>query len=271
MMMTQGITSCKCFHRNRIGVQSTKRRAARIGLCLTGGILLLLLAVPVRAQDWDQKPTTGLSGPFGPEGPDGTCGSADDFDGINNLPDLRGPDGICGTVDDLQVYFWGTGKGGGRAGCFTNNTPNCVGDVGKKSAEWEIMQVVDIPNCQVITSVTNTSDGESDCPGRGCIAAWSSPRLPNLQAAVRAQIATPGGFPPGVTVSASDGPGPNVKCRIVQVHYNIGWNPTTDDEPVIILECCVPTVSQWGLIIMALLLVTVGKVVIVRRSKTRLA
>ncbi|MEP3332662.1 hypothetical protein [Sedimentitalea sp.] len=190
----------------------------------------LLSAVSVAADDWDVRPTTGLVGPIDGAGPDGIPNNGDDYDGANNAPDLRGPDGLPGTGDDLELYISGTASG--RAGCFTNNITNCAGAAGRKSAEWSLVQQVDLANCRLSSTLTNTSDGEPGCPGRGCIFEWSSPQLPGLDAAVNAAL----DIAPLISVSGNDGPGPGANCRLTRARYRMGWNPETDPADMIVLD-----------------------------------
>jgi len=213
-------------------VRCTRSTTRNLTLTLTAWTLLAALAAPVPAtsQVFNPRPFAGLlgGGKIGPEGVDRECDTDDDFDGFHNSPDLRGADGECGTRDDLSIYFWGTARGAGRAGCFTNQQVNCAGDAGAKSAEWSLTQVVDLPNCWITSTLVNTSNGEPACPGRGCIHEWSSPKLPNLQAAVRATL----DLAPGIPVTAVDGPGPGARCNLIIARYRTGWNPDTDLQPV---------------------------------------
>jgi len=208
---------------------------------------------PASADAWTQKPDTGLRHGkcVGPEGIDETCGTADDYDGQvgHNSPDLRGPDNLCGTADDLVGCFWGTDEAGGQHGCFTNNNPNCAAQAGAKSAQWSGEQVFKDNNCLVDTTVTNTSAPQAGQPATGCINQWSSPRLPNLQAAMVAEIAkgTPPGIPPATSVTATDGPGSNGgrrHCTIVSTEYSIGYNPESDLEPAYLPEAGVGGITE---------------------------
>lgn len=199
---------------------------------LAAALLATLLApVAAGAQTFDRRPRVGLLGGagIGPAGRDRECDTSDDYDGIHNSPDLRGPDHRCGTGDDLRIYFWGTAHGRGRGGCFTNGQLNCAGFAGAKSAEWSLTQLVDHRNCWITSTLVNTSDGEPGCPGHGCIRAWSSPGLPKLEEEVRKAL----DLPPGVPVTAKDGPGPGKRCTLVTARYNMGWNPDTDFQPVV--------------------------------------
>ncbi len=233
--------------------------AARLILAIS--FLLPLTTGAAEAQDWDTRPSTGEGGPYDGSGPDGVPGNADDFDGVNNTPDLTGPDGQPGTADDLQIYIFGTASG--NAGCFTNNQTNCAGAAGAKSAEWSIRQVPDLDNCLIETTLTNTSDGEPGCPEVGCITAeWHSPGLPNLEAAVRAAL----DIPPMASVSAVDGPGPGASCRLGRTTYRMGWNPDTDNEPVIELST-ESRLGLWALVLGVAVLALLGFIFLRRRPR----
>lgn len=223
---------------------------------------------PAGAQDWThQKPKTG-HWCVGPEGRDGKCGDEDDpndpltwdnWDGIHNRPgrDLRGDD-RCDTKRDNELFcVYGTGELGGQHGCFTNNEANCVGEAGDKSAEWDIEGHYRDHGCLVDITVTNTSSPRAappkDQPYRGCIYKWSSPGALELQKAMREKILEPTlrtppekkGIPPGVSVTATEGPGSDNgrrKCILVTTRYTIGFNPDSDPEPI-----DVPAVAGGGI------------------------
>lgn len=209
---------------------------------------LLALVPQALAQGFSLTPRAGLER-IGPEGLDGQCGTADDFDGDPpGEVDLRGDDGICDTDDDRELFLFGTARRGGRAGCFTNNTANCVGDAGAKSAEWEIRQSSNVTpaECSITTTLTNTSDGEPACPLRGCIADFDCPRLPEFTAAVKAAIAAtppPMGLPPGFSITRTETR--DQPCRIVRASYRMQWNPDTEPDPLLVLggpfDGCLPT------------------------------
>ena len=221
----------------------------RVGLLLLATLVATTLALlanaggtpPARGEGWITKPTTGIGGrQIGPEGFDGQCDTQDDYDGIHNSPDLRGPDGICGTADDLHLWWGGTGEPGGRPGCFVDDTENCAHEAGAKTAMWSWKALFFDRNCLVRYTVTNTSvpDLVSGQPYRGCICRFSSPHLPNLEAAVRERIASrdPAGILPGESVTAVDGPGSMNGTRACGVAYttiSVGWNPDEDPEPAV--------------------------------------
>jgi hypothetical protein len=233
---------------------------------LRGFCIALAIALPcaVAGAQWDVTPSTGSEGPYGPAGPDGICGTLDDFDGINNLPDLRGPDGLCGTGDDQEIKFFGTGRGGGSAGCFTNNTPNCVGAVGGKSAEWDISQKFNAVTCVLTTTFTNTSDGEPGCPNEGCVSEWNGPAgLPNFNAAMQAALP----IAPGTTISADDGGNP--PCSLRPAQYRVSYNPESELEPLEVLGGAppVPMLKPWALAVLLGTFAVLGGVIFLRRGK----
>lgn len=212
---------------------SSPIRSLPVTLVAAALLVALVAPAPSGAQSFSPRPWAGLLGgrSLGPAGPDRDCDTSDDYDGVHNSPDLRGPDEMCGTGDDLRLYLWSTGQGGGRGGCFTDSSVNCAGFAGPKSAEWSLTQIVDRRNCWITSTLVNTSDGEPGCPGHGCLHRYSSPGLPNLQKAVRDAL----DLPPGVPVTAVDGPGPGKRCTLITSRYRTGWNPDSDEQPLVTL------------------------------------
>lgn len=191
---------------------------------------LLIFGSLAHAQTWNPPPTLLRHDCFDGRGPDNLPGTPDD------APGQFGLDGLPGTADDIIECKSGTVG----PGCFNNGSLNCMGFFNDKAAAYSLDQTIDLPNCRVTSTVTNTSPaGFPACPEQACISSWTSPDLPMLDGAMQTAIlagnpALPGipGIPVGLPITAIDGPGPapGRTCRKITVAAVPGFNPDSPDR-----------------------------------------